>query len=199
MLMMEKEQEKVDFGRGALALMVLGVLGLALLLATPSRSDEIYSWETADGNVAFTDNAKNIPARYRDQVQVRKSGGIQDYARFTSEDSAETERYSNQLAKRVEYLRWANSGRNTAPPAVENAGVASVTISGVDLRLPAADTSAPIIVEQLRVKSAGQIATHHDTLVSQGGTPLAIVRGNQRGEVDGATSILDEKDLEFYR
>jgi len=69
----------------------------------------------------------------------------------------------------------------------------------VDLRLPAADTSAPIIVEKLRVKSAGQIATRHDTLVSQGGTPLAIVRGNQRGEVDGATNILDEKELEFYR
>jgi hypothetical protein len=51
----------------------------------------------------------------------------------------------------------------------------------------------------LRVKSSDQIATRHDTLVSQGGTPLAIVRGNQQGEVDGAANILDETDLEFYR
>ncbi len=196
---MQKIQVRTGFGRGAFAVMVIGVLGLALLLASYSKAGEIYSWETADGNVAFTDNQKNIPARYRDQVRVRNPGGIQGYARFTSEDSAETERYSDQLAKRVEYFRWLNSDRGSAPAADENVGVASVTISGVDLRLPAADTSAPIIVEQVRVKSYDQIATRHDTLVSQGGTPLAIVRGNQRGEVDGATNILDEKDLELYR
>ena len=197
-MMVDKERKQIGFGRGALAIMVFGVLGLALLLAAPSRSGEIYSWETADGNVAFTDNPKNIPALYRDQVRVRKSEGIEDYARFTSGDTGETERYSDQLAKRIEYLRWVND-RDTAPTIPENVGVGSVTVSGVDLRLPAADTSAPIIVEKLRVKSAGQISTRHDTLVSQGGTPLAIVRGNQRGEVGGAVSILDEKDLELYR
>ncbi len=196
---MQNLKERKGFGRGAFAVMVIGVLGFSLLLASYSRAGEIYSWTTADGNVAFTDNPKNIPARYRDQMRVRKSGGIEDYARFTAEDSAETERYSDQLAKRIEYLRWVNDGRDTAPAVSENVGAASVTISGVDLRLPAADTSAPIIIEQFRVKSSDQIATRHDTLVSQGGTPLAIVRGNQRGEVDGATSILDEKDLEFYR
>ena len=196
---MQKTQERTGFGRGAFAAMVIGVLGLALLLASSSRAGEIYSWTTVDGNVAFTDNTKNIPARYRDQVRVRKSGKVQDYARFTAEDSTRTERYSDQLAKRIEYLRWLNDGRDARPAASENVGVASVTVSGLDLRLPAADTSQPIIVEQFRVKSPGQIATRHDTLVSQGGTPLAIVRGNQRGEVDGATNILDEKDLEYYR
>jgi hypothetical protein len=164
-----------------------------------SRSGEIYSWETADGNVAFTDNPKNIPALYRDQVRVRKSEGIEDYARFTTGDFAETEPYSDQLAKRIEYLRWVNDSRNRAPAGPANVGVASVTVSGVDLRLPAADTSAPIIVEKLRVKAADQITSRHDTLVSQGGTPLAIVRGDQRGEVGGPANILEEKDLEFYR
>jgi hypothetical protein len=196
---MQKIQEQTGFGRGALALMVFGVLGLALLLASSSRAGEIYSWKTVDGNVAFTDNQKNIPARYRDQVQVRKSEGIEDYERFTSEDSTQTERYADQLAERLEYLRWVNSGGDTAPAVGQNVGVASVTVSGVDLRLPAADTSRPIIVEKLRVMSADQITSRHDTLVSQGGTPLAIVRGDQRGEVGGSTSILDEKDLEYYR
>ena len=198
-MLMPKIQKQTGFGRGAFAAMVFGVLGLALLLASSSRAGEIYSWETVDGNVAFTDNPKSIPARYRDQVRVRKSERIEDYAQFTSEDSAQTERYSDQLAKRIEYLRWVNSGRDDAPAVAESVGVASVTISGVDLRFPAADTSAPIIVEKLRVKSFGQITTRHDTLVSQGGTPLAIVRGNQEGEVGGAMNILDEDALEFYR
>ncbi len=196
---MQKIQERTGFGRGAFALMVFGVLGFALLLAGSSRAGEIYSWSTVDGNVAFTDNPKNIPARYRDQVQVRKSAGIEDYARFTSEDSAKTALYSDQLAKRIEYLRGLNRDRAAAPAAADSTGVASITVSGIDLRFPTADTSAPIIVEKLRVKSDGQIATRHDTLVSQGGRPLAIVRGNQSAGFGGAPSILDEKDLEFYR
>jgi hypothetical protein len=196
---MQNLQDRKGFGRGAFAAMVIGVLGIALLLASYSRAGEVYSWTTVDGNVAFTDNPKNIPARYRDQMQVRKSEGIVDYARFTSENSAETEHYSDQLAKRVEYLRRVNSDRGTTRAADENVGVASITVSGVDLRLTAVDADAPIIVEKLRVKSADQISTRHDTLVSQGGKPLAIVRGNQGGEVDASANILNEEDLELYR
>ncbi len=197
--MTQKIEKQAGFGRGALAVMVFGLMGLALLLATPSGAGEIYSWETADGGVAFTDTLKNVPARYRDQVQVRKSAGIGDYERFTAEDSTATGRYSDQLAKRIEYLRGLNRGRDAVPAAGGTVGVASITVSGVNLRLPTSDTNAPIIIEKLRVQSSGQIATRHDTLVSQGGTPLAIVRGNQRGEVGGAMNILDEEDLESYR
>ncbi len=191
--------KRSGFGPAGFAVVLVAVLGFGFAIATPAVAGEFYSWETADGDIAFTDNPKNIPARYRDQMRVRKFEGIADYAQFTFEDSAEVIRYSDQLAKRIETLRWLNSDRDVAPVAAENVGVASITVSGVDLRLPAADTSAPIIVEKLRVKSFDQIATRHDTLVSQGGTPLAIVRGNQRGEVGGAINILDEKDLEFYR
>jgi len=195
----QNEAQRSLFERFAVAAMVFGVLGLSILVAFSSHAGEIYSWETADGNVAFTDNPKNIPARYRDQVKVRKAGGIEDYARFTTGGAADTGRYSDQLAKRIDYLRALNNGRDATPSAEGTVGVASVTVSGVDLRLPAADTSAPIIVEKLRVIAADQIASRHDTLVSQGGTPLAIVRGDQRGEVGGSADILDEKELEFYR
>jgi hypothetical protein len=187
------------FGPAGLVVALVAVLGFGLAIATPAVAGDIYSWETVDGNVAFTDNPKNIPARYRDQVRVRKSQGIKDYAQFTAEDSAVTDRYSDQLAKRLEYLRQMNGTHRNAPAAAQSIGVASVTVSGVDLRLPAADLSKPIIIEKLRVKAPDQITTRHDTLVSQGGTPLAIVRGDQRGEVGGSSSILDEKDLEFYR
>ena len=191
--------KRSGFGPIGLAVVMVAVLGFGLAVATPAVSGEIYSWDTGDGNVAFTDNPKNIPSRYRDQVQVRKSEGIENYARFTAEDSAVTERYSDRLAKRIEYLRWANSARDGDAAPADSVGVASITVSDVDLRLPAADTNQPIIVEKLRVKSSDQIASRHDTLVSQGGTPLAIIRGDQQGEVGGAADILDERDLEFYR
>jgi len=198
-MLQQKQPKRSVRERLFVAAMVFGVLGLSFVIAYSSHAGEIYSWQTADGNVAFTDNPKNIPARYRDQVQVRKSVGIENYARFTAEDSAASERYSDQLAKRVEYLRRANSSPVAAPAYPENVGLATVTVSGVDLRLPAADTDAPIIVEKHRVQAEGQIATRHDTLVSQGGTPLAIVRGDQRAEADASSSILDEEDLESYR
>jgi hypothetical protein len=191
--------KRSGFGPVGLAVVTVALLGFGLAIVTPAAAGEIYSWDTGDGHVAFTDNPKNIPARYRDQVKVRKSAGIQDYARFTAEDSAQVDRYSDLLAQRIEYLRRSNSGRDVSRPTAENVGVATISVSGVDLRLPAADTSAPLIVESLRVISSGQIATRHDTLVSQGGTPLAIIRGNQEGEVGAANNILDEMDLEFYR
>ena len=191
--------KRSGFGPIGLAVVMVAVLGFGLAVATPAVSGEIYSWDTGDGNVAFTDNPKNIPSRYRDQVQVRKTDGIENYARFTAEDSTVTERYSDRLAKRIEYLRRANSARNGATAADDTVGVASITVSDVDLRLPAADTNQPIIVEKLRVKSSDQIASRHDTLVSQGGTPLAIIRGDQQGEVGAAADMLDERDLEFYR
>jgi hypothetical protein len=191
--------KRSGFGPVGLAVATVALLGFGLAIATPAAAGEIYSWDTGDGHVAFTDNPKNVPARYRDQVKVRKSAGIQDYARFTAEDAAQVDRYSDLLAQRIEYLRRSNSDREVSRPTAENVGVATISVSGVDLRLPAADTSAPLIVESLRVISSGQIATRHDTLVSQGGTPLAIIRGNQEGEVGAANNILDEMDLEFYR
>jgi len=198
-MLMPNLLKRSGFGPAGLAVVMVAVLGFGLAVPTFAVAGEVYSWETADGNFAFTDNPKNVPARYRDQVRVRKTEGIEDYARFTAEDSEVTERYSDQLAKRIEYFRRSNGGQNVAPAHPENRGVAAITVSGIDMRLPAADTNAPIIIEKLRVQSAGQITTRHDTLVSQGGTPLAIVRGNQTGETGVSNSILDEEDLEFYR
>ena len=117
-------------GPAGFAVALVAVLGFGLAIATTAVAGEFYSWETADGNIAFTDNPKNIPARYRDQVQVRKSGGIGDYARFTSGDSADTGHHSDQLAKRIEYLRASNNGRDAAPAAGKTIGVASITVSG---------------------------------------------------------------------
>jgi len=186
-------------GPARLVVVTMALFGLGMLVVTPALSGEIYSWDTGDGHIAFTDNPKNIPARYRDQVTVRKSAGIEDYKRFTAEDSARTDRYAEQLAQRIEYLRRVNQRREAAPTGLANVGTATISVSGVDLRLPAADTDKPLIVEKLRVLASGQISTRHDTLVSQGGTPLAIIRGNQEGEVGAADNILAEDELEFYR
>ena len=50
-------------------LVVAAAFGAAL--AAPAVADPVYSWRTEDGGYAFTDDPKGIPARYRDQAQVR--------------------------------------------------------------------------------------------------------------------------------
>jgi hypothetical protein len=196
MLMLNRK----DVGTAGLAPVLVAIIGIGLVFATPAVAGEIFSWKTENGEVAFTDNPKKIPARYRSQVQTRASERIEDYAKFSSGQPEATNRYAEQLASRLDYLRWLNSDRevaDVAPDALN--GVASINVHGIDLRLPGADVDAPIIVENLRVLGDGQITTRHDAVVRQGGRTLAIVRGRQEGEVGSASNILDEKDLEFYR
>jgi hypothetical protein len=173
---------------------------MGLVFATPAVAGEIFSWQTENGEVAFTDNPKKIPARYRSQAQKRTSERIEDYAQFSSGQPEETNRYAEKLAERVDYLRWFNSDREAQAEQPNTvAGVASINVRGIDLRLPASESDGPIIVQDVRVMGDGQIATRHDAVVRQGGRTLAIMRGRQEGELGGAASILDEEDLEFYR
>jgi hypothetical protein len=196
MLMLSRK----DVGTAGIAPVMIAVMGMALILATPAVAGDVYSWQTENGEVAFTDNPKKIPARYRSQAQKRAGERIQDYAKFSSGQPEATNRYAEQLAKRVEYLRELNADRDVAAvePGALN-GVATINVHGIDLRLPGANADAPIIVENVRVLGDGQITSRHDSVVRQGGRTLAIVRGRQEGEVGSASNILDEKDLEFYR
>lgn len=196
MLMLNRK----DVGTAGLAPVLVVVIGIGLVCATPAVAGEIYSWKTENGEVAYTDNPKKIPARYRSQVQTRANERIEDYARFSSGQPEATNRYAEQLASRLDYLRAVNSDRDVADVAPDTLnGVASINVHGIDLRLPGADVDAPIIVENLRVMGDGQITSRHDAVVRQGGRTLAIVRGRQEGEVGSASNILDEQDLEFYR
>lgn len=177
---------------------VATVAGLALLLATTAGAGTLYSWQTEDGNVSFTDDAKNIPARYRDQARTRTAKRLGDYERFTSQHAEGTQRYARELAARIEYLREVNADPIGSPRAEPADTAASIRVNGMDLRLPGTTDGDPVIVERVRVRSYGQIASRHDTVVRQGDRTLAIVRGRQSGEIEGGVGALDEKGLEFY-
>ena len=47
--------------------MLLGALAIGL--ATPAAAGTVYRWTTEAGTVAYTDDAKRVPARYRDVVE----------------------------------------------------------------------------------------------------------------------------------
>ncbi len=177
--------------------LLVSLVGIAI--AAPALAGNIYSWRTPTGDVAFTDDIKNVPTRYRDRVETRQTGSLADYARFSAQPAEEADNYASRLNARLEYLQGLNGpatqSDNSQPTTV---GTASINIGGV-LTLNRDGDRGPVIVERVRVIGEGQIATRHDTVVRQGDRTLAIMRGNQEGETGAVSNVVAEKDVERYR
>ena len=94
---------------------LVGAAAFAAALAAPAAADPVYSWRTEDGGYAFTDDPKAIPrALSRSGAEARDRARLHDYKRYTPSDDAATERYAEQLTRRLEHLRAVNANRVVA-------------------------------------------------------------------------------------
>ena len=109
-----------SLGMLKLSLRVAGFAAVALSFAVPAVAGEIYSWRTEDGAYAFTDDAKAVPARYRDRVKIRETEGLADYDRLTAAEPGADNGYARRLADRLAHLRALNQ-RLDAPRAPRTA------------------------------------------------------------------------------
>jgi hypothetical protein len=155
--------------------------GIVLLaaLATPALAGSLYKWTAEDGSVAFTDDPKRVPERYRSQVKTIKTGGLDVYERFTPGDSSRQSEQRQRLEKRLERLRALNRPPPTA--LVPAPGVQPSLIIKTDertaLTIPNdAQGGSPVIVEEMRVDDPDSIATRHVTVVRQGDRVLSVVK-----------------------
>ena len=90
-------------------LRMMGCSLLGLALAVPAGAETVYRWTAADGSLAFTDDAKRVPAQYRSQAKRSQTGDLADYDRYTpAQGSAES--YEAKLAARIQRLREINEG-----------------------------------------------------------------------------------------
>jgi hypothetical protein len=179
----------------------LVILLLGIAIAGPATAGSTYSWRTEGGDIAYTDDIKNVPTRYREQVETRPTESLSDYERFSSQDSEESESYAQGLQARLIHLQRLNDSfepRMIDQPEV--AGTASIQFGGADqvLTLIGDDIDAPVIVERVRVMGAGQIATRHDTIVRQGNRTLSIFRGNQELETGAISNVVAEEGAQLY-
>src|SRR5262245_29594225 len=70
----------------------------ALVLAGSAAADRAYyTWQTEEGAVAFTDDAKAIPEAYRKQAQRRTLRSLESYERLTPNDARATSDYAARL------------------------------------------------------------------------------------------------------
>jgi hypothetical protein len=181
---------------------MVAVATVTLLLAAPALAETVYSWRTEDGGYAFTDDADNIPPRYRDQASASEAGKLGDYARFTAKDPSATARYEERLADRLQHLRalnarpaavWAaeRAGRETPPPIWLRTGGEN----SPNLEITPGEGQEPIVVETIHTRPAGKVVTRQSVVVRQGDRTLAIVKPRSR-DVNIARDILWEEELE---
>jgi len=179
-----------------------GAAALAAALSAPAAADPVYSWRTEDGGYAFTDDPKGIPARYRDQAQARETGRLHDYKRYTPADGAASERYAEQLTRRLEHLRAVNDDRVASSDERGERGSrprSTISMQSANDFEPSVEFTEntgdePIVVDTLFTRPEGKIVTRQTTVVRQGDKILSIVRPRLR-EWNVATDIHDESEL----
>lgn len=85
--------------------------------SAPVQAAQLYRWESADGTVSFTDDAKRVPERYRSATEQIDTNALAGYGRYTPTDAAATEAYEKRLNERLEALRAANDVDEAAAEA----------------------------------------------------------------------------------
>jgi len=160
---------------------LISVAGIVLLmaLATPAMAGTLFKWTAEDGSVAFTDDPKRIPERYRSQVKKIETGGLDAYERFTPNDSARQSAQQKRLQERLERLREFNRPARTA--AIQAPGVQPEimikTNERTALTIPNnAQGGEPVIVEEMRVSNPNSMTTRHVTVVRQGDRVLSVIK-----------------------
>jgi hypothetical protein len=157
--------------------------------------------------VAYTDDAKRIPERYRGSAQSMVTGGLSGYDRYSPSTVTGQDEYAAQLAARIERLRKLNRAlereeyyQEAAVRAAQAGPEATVRVGNdLQVRVPTnMDVEGPVVVEDVRVRPDGSVRTVHDTVVRQGDRILMVVKGGRESYGPrfggGAFSVSDYGD-----
>jgi len=169
-----------------------GIAAAAMLFTVPALAGEIYSWRTEDGAYAFTDDLKAVPVRYRDQVETRADNRIANYARLTAPEAGSSEAYAKRLAARLDHLRALNRDLDAthAPAPVAATQTLSLDTGVLNVALPGDTASGPVVIENIRYRHDGELATRHNVVVRKGGETVAIIQGKRNiGEINQAPGL----------
>jgi hypothetical protein len=176
--------------------LALGAVAVAVaLVASPALAVSVYTWTTDEGTLAFTDDAKRIPAKYKDAAQSRTIGSLKTYPRLTESQIKYPKGYAERMQARLA------ATRAPAPPAVSAAppelAAQPVTIDvstsgriGDQVSIPVGDGWEPIVTTSHRVRMRDSIATRHVQVTTQGDRVLAV-RVDDRNERSTRDDRLD--------
>ncbi len=184
------------------------VLGLAI--ATPVVAGTVYSWQTEDGTLSFTDESKKVPKKYKDQAERSSTGDLRSYERYTPADASTDERpYAERLQKRLAQVRGA-AAAEAAATAASGAGApagAPIAISTGGSRfgrnatmvpVGGAPSGEPVVIEQKRVRPDDSNATRTITVVKQGDRVISVQKGQKNHRSYTGTTATGQPEDEAY-
>lgn len=180
------------------------ILGLAAAFvlagqAPPAAAGSFYQWETENGGIAFTDDPKRIPARYREAADPIATRKLDEFARFTPMAASEPAPYAERLEGRLAHLRELNT-RTVSPDAVQAPAATHPGLAigqgqgqGVQAYVNPGASDEPVIVETVRSRPDGSPVTRHITIVRQGDRVLSVIKPEQ---LHSSLRWVDERSLE---
>jgi hypothetical protein len=182
---MLKLNQKID-NQTAFAVIAAAV---CIAIAVPALAGGVYSWRTLDGSQAFTDDAKQIPALYRDAAESQTLRPLKEYSRYTPSQVGTKEPYAERLNRRLGHLRGTAAPLEqveATPPEGMRLGVPAGTgrygqSEQISLPLDGED-DGPIVIESVRLrKDPGHITTRHATVIRQGDRIISV-RKDERND-----------------
>ncbi len=164
-------------------------LGLAAAVAItgvalPAAAGSFYRYETETGGIAYTDDAKRIPARYRDAAEHVTTKSLESFERFTPMAPSQPAPYAARLGDRLDHLRSMNATPDESRLASQG-GQPSVTIrssgrSNVVETTTPHGADGPTVVDTVRVRPRGSNITESWTVVRQGDKIISVVQPRSR-------------------
>lgn len=184
--------------------LVLGVL-VVLGLSSSSFAGTVFTWETDDGTISFTDDAKRIPARYKASATKKDLSPLKTYPRYTPAGR-------RSAAEGTEQARVPSGDGQTAgaqgglviSPGFDGRAISfggSRYGSGVRYQVPqgeaAATEAGPTVIETMRVRPENSMATRTITVVRQDGRVVAVDKAqpNQRSWAGITATGQDEAEV----
>ena len=158
----------------------LAAANLALVLAPQLATADYWRYETETGGIAFTDDPKNIPAKYRESAKAVKEESLFDYGRLSVVDPVPAAAPTQPGVAREPLTPWPPAERRVEEP--EGSKV-SVNIGGMHISVEGEDDE-PIYVDR------GQYTDLDGNYFDHGGimSPTTIIR---RG--DKPLAYIDER------
>lgn len=174
--------------------------GVLVSAAATSALADLYTWRTEDGGYAYTDDPKQIPARYRAQAKQVARKPLSDYKRYTAQDADASARYAERLERRLATLREANEmaqqiERERAVEQPQQTVVMSAGGPYAPQITASVNDDAPMVVEPVLIRETGDTRTRRATVIRQGGKVIALLKDSQHN-YNVSEDILDENELE---
>ena len=103
---------------------------LALTFATTALAADVYRWRQANGNLAFTDDEKRVPERYRAAAEKVSTGALAEYGRYSPVDGQAAAAHGERLAAHIERLRDLNARLDAMHGALDAAQIGAPAGAG---------------------------------------------------------------------